>query len=80
MQGVFAAGKPLYGIDAMQLAAKRPTVVLTQGLCDVCAPTEAQAAAACALAHGGGSIALSKGPGADGHTELGVAGAAPVPA
>lgn len=61
MQGVFAAGKPLYGIEASKLAEKRPTVVLTQGLCDVCAPTEAQAAAACAEAHGQGEGA----PGGD---------------
>jgi hypothetical protein len=42
------AGEPLYGIDAVALAEKRPNVVITQGLCDVCAPTELQARGACA--------------------------------
>ena len=50
VKGTFAAGKPLYGIDASALADKQPTVVITQGLCDVCAPTEGQARAACSLA------------------------------
>lgn len=37
-----ADGKPLYEIDAEQLAALRPDLILTQGLCDVCAlPAEA---------------------------------------
>lgn len=47
VKGTFAAGKPLYGIDAEALAVKQPTVVITQGLCDVCAPTESQARSAC---------------------------------
>jgi iron complex transport system substrate-binding protein len=32
-----AAGAPIYEVDAEQLAALRPDLVLTQGLCDVCA-------------------------------------------
>lgn len=35
--GQVAAGAPLYEIDAEQLAALRPDLILTQGLCDVCA-------------------------------------------
>jgi iron complex transport system substrate-binding protein len=67
VKGTFAAGKPMYGIDSGALAAKRPTVVITQGLCDVCAPTEAQATAACAVLPGlpdasSGSAADGAGP------------------
>jgi iron complex transport system substrate-binding protein len=32
-----AAGAPIYEVDAEQLAALRPDLILTQGLCDVCA-------------------------------------------
>jgi hypothetical protein len=32
-----AAGAPIYEVDAEQLAAFRPDLILTQGLCDVCA-------------------------------------------
>ena len=37
----------LYSIDNAQFLAARPNVVLTQGLCDVCAPSTAQVTAAC---------------------------------
>jgi iron complex transport system substrate-binding protein len=41
-----ATGAPLYEIDAEQLAALAPDVILTQGLCDVCAlPSRAVRAA-----------------------------------
>ena len=30
-------GAPIYEVDAAQLAALRPDLILTQGLCDVCA-------------------------------------------
>ncbi len=42
-----AAGLPLYEVDAVRLAALAPDLIVTQGLCDVCAVTEAQARAAC---------------------------------
>ena len=35
--GQVAAGAPIYEVDAEQLAALRPDLILTQGLCDVCA-------------------------------------------
>jgi iron complex transport system substrate-binding protein len=35
--GQVAAGAPIYEIDADQLAALGPDLILTQGLCDVCA-------------------------------------------
>ena len=35
--GQMAAGASIYEIDAGQLAALRPDLILTQGLCDVCA-------------------------------------------
>lgn len=37
-----AAGRRLYEVDGEQLAALAPDVVLTQGLCEVCAVTESQ--------------------------------------
>jgi iron complex transport system substrate-binding protein len=35
--GQVAAGAPIYEVDAAQLAVLRPDLILTQGLCDVCA-------------------------------------------
>ncbi|MDZ4864982.1 MAG: ABC transporter substrate-binding protein [Gemmatimonadota bacterium] len=43
-----AAGLPLYEVDERRLSDLAPDLVVTQGLCDVCAVTEAQARAACA--------------------------------
>ena len=65
VKGTFAAGKPLYGINSAALAAQRPSVVITQGLCDVCAPTEAQAESALAnagTAMDSGAVALREAP------------------
>ncbi len=42
-----AAGLPLYQLDALLLQRLKPDLVVTQGLCDVCAVTESQAHAAC---------------------------------
>ena len=45
-----AAGTPVYEIDAELLSALRPDLILTQGLCDVCAlPARAVDAALCQL-------------------------------
>ena len=45
-----AAGAPVYEIDADALAALRPDLILTQGLCDVCAlPARAVDTALCQL-------------------------------
>lgn len=56
-----AAGRPLYEVDASRVAELAPDLVVTQGLCDVCAVTEEQARATC----GGlpsGVIVLSLAP------------------
>ncbi|MFL5402507.1 MAG: ABC transporter substrate-binding protein [Gemmatimonadales bacterium] len=37
-----ASGKPVIGIDAGQLQALRPDLIITQGLCDVCAVSDGQ--------------------------------------
>jgi iron complex transport system substrate-binding protein len=37
-----AAGRAVIGIDAEQLLALRPDIVITQGLCDVCAVSDGQ--------------------------------------
>ena len=42
-----AAGLPLYEVDEARLAALAPDLIVTQGLCDVCAVTEDQARTAC---------------------------------
>ncbi len=42
-----AAGLPLYEVDASRMAELAPDLIVTQGLCDVCAVTEDQARAAC---------------------------------
>src|SRR5690349_15469370 len=45
-----AGGAPVYEIDAELLSALRPDLILTQGLCDVCAlPARAVDAALCQL-------------------------------
>jgi iron complex transport system substrate-binding protein len=47
-----AAGHPLYTIDFEGIAKLEPDLILTQGLCDVCAVSEAQAQAVSALLPG----------------------------
>lgn len=37
-----AAGRPVIGVDAAQLRALRPDLIVTQGLCDVCAVTDGE--------------------------------------
>ena len=59
--GTFKAGDPLYGIDAVALAAQRPTLVITQDLCDVCAPNSAQAKAACQAYPAQNGASMQKG-------------------
>ena len=39
VQDGFAEGKPLYAVDSEQLQQLRPDIVVTQGLCQVCAVT-----------------------------------------
>jgi len=38
-----AEGRPVIGVDAAQLQALAPTIVLTQGLCEVCAVADGEA-------------------------------------
>jgi len=47
--GSLRMGGSLYGILEPELRAANPTVVLTQALCDVCAPSAKQVNAACGL-------------------------------
>jgi iron complex transport system substrate-binding protein len=49
VQTRYAAGQPLYQLDRELLAALRPDLLVTQGLCDVCAVADADARS---VAHG----------------------------
>ena len=40
VRALVAAGSPVFSVDAEQLAALAPTVVITQSLCDVCAVSD----------------------------------------
>jgi hypothetical protein len=52
VKGSLRDGSTLYSIDHAVFAAARPTLVITQGLCDVCAPSGAQVAEACSVIGG----------------------------
>lgn len=49
VKALFAAGEPLYEVDAELLAALRPTLVVTQSQCDVCAVSYESVASAVAI-------------------------------
>jgi iron complex transport system substrate-binding protein len=48
VKALFAAGEPLYEVDVAQLVALKPTLIVTQSQCDVCAVSYASVAKAVA--------------------------------
>jgi len=56
VMGSLRMGDSLYGILESEFCAAKPTVVLTQALCDVCAPSAQQVAGACGSLTGSAAV------------------------